>query len=129
MLPLKASPEGWADMKSRTKLLAYAVAVCAMLAVLSSQGCSPAGRDLPASSIQSGLPQDGPALGQGVKHQPTVLRAEAADPPISPVLSDRLVSESGSDSQPSELTAPATPSPHIADLLPVTSLDAPPNQR
>ena len=116
-------------MVFRAKLLVSAVAFCGMLAILSGQGCSRTGTDLPANAVSSGFSRDDPKPDLGVKHQPTILRAEVAEPPVPPAQSERIASQSGSAFQSSDYTADASPSRHVAELLPITSLDAPPNQR
>jgi len=116
-------------MTLRAKLFAFAVTVCVAIVILSTQGCFSSESDLPASSIQEGMSEDAAAVGQGINHQPTILRAEVAAPPISGGSSDEPASSSSPEPRPSERPISATGNPHIADLLPIPSLDAPPSQR
>jgi hypothetical protein len=122
--------EDWADMNLNAKLIASTVTVCAALVILSLQGCFSAKSELPAGSIVDESPQGTAPAEKAVRRQPTILRAEVAAPPISGRGADAFSDSAVHKAQFGEETSPIAASHHIADLLPIPSLDAPPpNQR
>lgn len=129
-----ASLEGWADMNWKARLVASTVAAFAVLVLTSLQGCLSAVSKAPASSIVEESRPDRENSEKEVRHQPTILRAEAAAPPASDRPADVPVGSSVPDAPFNEFASTAAAShsahPQIADLLPISSQDAPPpNQR
>jgi hypothetical protein len=117
-------------MNLNSKLVASTVTVCAALVILSLQGCFSSESELPASSIVDQSPPDTASAAKEVRRQPTILRAEIAAPPISGRCADAVSDSAVHNTQFEEETSPQAASHHIADLLPIPSLDAPPpNQR
>ena len=117
-------------MNLNSKLVATTVTVCAALVILSLQGCFSSESELPAGSIVDESPQDTASAEKAVRRQPTILRAEVAAPPISGRSADAFSDSAVHNTQFGEETSPPGASHHIADLLPIPSLDAPPpNQR
>lgn len=115
-------------MMLKANRFASAIAVCAAMVILWSEGCSSSKSDLPAGSIVGESAQNAPSADTQVQHQPTILRAEIASPPISGLISDRL-SETTLEPRLGDAIPSAAASPYIADLLPIPSQDAPPSQR
>jgi len=99
------------------------------LVILSAQGCLSSEADLPANAIREETPDDAFPASQGVKQQPTILRAEVAAPPSSGDSAGVFLGGLGSEPRSNAPTRSLTVNPHIADLLPISSLDAPPSQR
>ena len=122
--------EDWADMNLNAKLVASTVTLGAALVILSLQGCFSSKSELPAGSIVDESPQDTASAEKEVRRQPTILRAEVAAPPISGRCADAFSDSAVPNTQFGEDNTPLAASHHIADLLPIPSLDAPPpNQR
>ena len=121
-------------MNLNAKLVAGTVTICGALVILSLQGCFSAKSELPASSIDGESPPVTASAEKDFRRQPTILRAEVAAPPIysrhADESSNPSVPDTTSDDGASPSAAHHQSSPHIADLLPIPSLDAPPpNQR
>jgi hypothetical protein len=121
-------------MNWKAKLVASAVTAFAALVVISLQGCFSAVSKAPASSIVDESRPNGQPAEKEVWHQPTILRAEAAAPPVSDRPADSPVGMAVPDAPFNQSTSTNagihSVHPQIADLLPIPSLDAPPpNQR
>jgi hypothetical protein len=121
-------------MNWKAKLVASTVTAIAVLVLTSLQGCLSAVSKAPASSIVDESRPNGETSEKEVRHQPTILRAEAAVPPVSDRPADSSVGVAESDAPFNRSASPGAGihSAHaqIADLLPIPSLDAPPpNQR
>jgi hypothetical protein len=125
-------------MDSKAKLVASAVTICAALVILSLQGCLSEISTAPPSSIGDESRTDEESSEKNIRRQPTILRAEVAVPPVPEMPDERPSSYGASDFRFANDVMPVrgnpagypAPNPHIADLLPIPSLDAPPlNQR
>lgn len=126
-------------MKWKAKPVTSTLAICAVLGIISLPGCQSESATAPPASIGQESKLDFQASEKEVLRQPTILRAEVAAPPAAPLPGGGLGDDWSSggpvpDARFSSLTLPgaAIPAadPHIADLLPLPSLDAPPlNQR
>ncbi len=90
LTPFKARPEDLVAMMLKANRFASATAVCAALIIPWFEGCSSSKSDLPAGSIVEESAQNAASADTQVQHQPTILRAETASPPISGLVSDRL---------------------------------------
>jgi hypothetical protein len=126
-------------MELKAKLVSSAVTICAALVVLFLQGCLSEISSVPPTAIGEGFQLEQESSEKEVLRQPTILRAEVAAPPTASVADEQIRLEQrpggpdlefrvGPESDP-QAGIPAVDS-HIADLLPLPSLDHPPvNQR
>lgn len=121
-------------MDWQAKLVAAMVTALAVLVLTTVQGCLSATSPTPATSIIEQAQPNDQRADKEVQHQPTILRAEAAVPPIPDRPGQWPVSSipAGGSIAPSESTESvidAEPA-QVADLLPIQPLDAPlPNPR
>ncbi len=137
-------PKGSVDMGPKAKLLASLTTVGMALAGLSLQGFLSTVSVAPAASLAdtaSRLHVESPK--REVLRQPTVLRAEVAAPPlVDPALADHAVAGETTKLLPNPgfedpyarrasyiSSHPPTAKPHIADMLPNPSSEAPPPYR
>jgi len=121
-------------MKWKAKLIASILTALAVFVLTSFQGCLSAVSKPPASSIVDESRPTGQTPAKEVRHQPTILRAEAAASPVSDRPADLPVSLAAPNALVDQSASPEAGihSAHaqIADLLPIPSLDTPPpNQR
>jgi len=121
-------------MDWQAKLVAAAATVLAVLVLSAVEGCLSAVSQAPVTSIvEESRPSDDNAARE-VQHQPTILRAEAAAPPVSdrpeawPIIPDQADEPFAESPAPVGVTDAG--SAQVADLLPVQPLSAaPPSQR
>jgi hypothetical protein len=121
-------------MKWKAKLTASILTAFAIFVLTSLQGCLSAVSKPPANSIVDESGANSQTGEKEVRHQPTILRAEAAASPVSDRPADLPVGLAAPDAlvDQSASSEAGIHSVHaqIADLLPIPSLDTPPpNQR
>ena len=121
-------------MDWQAKLVAATGAIVATVVLAFVPGCLSDASRGPATSIVEPARASDEGAARVVQHQPTILRAEAAAPPVSDPSENWPII-------PLQAEAPLAPSPptagvsdagpaQVADLLPVQTLDEPPpNQR
>ncbi len=121
-------------MNWKARLVASTVTALAVLVLTSLQGCLSAVSKAPASSIVDESGTNSQTGEKEVRHQPTILRAEAAAPPVSDHPADLPIGLAVPEAAFNQSTSPGagfySSRTQIADLLPIPCLDAPPpNQR
>jgi hypothetical protein len=121
-------------MDWQAKLVAAMVTALGVFGLTAIQGCLSATSPAPATSIIEQTQSDDERADKEVQHQPTILRAEAAVPPISDrpgewPLSPIQAGDSFAQSESAEGMIDAKPA-QVADLLPIQPMNAPlPNPR
>lgn len=121
-------------MDWQAKLVAATGAIVATLVLTFIPGCLSDASRVPATSIVEPARASDEGAERGVQHQPTILRAEAASPPVPDHSGDWPIIPLQAEDPVASFPPPASVSDagpaQVADLLPVQTLDEPPpNQR